>query len=63
MSVYSPYSVSPSVNAGRNMCDARSFTCVQNGGLSRNSFVIPPVGRTPAKMMISISPSHCVGIA
>ena len=40
----------------------RSFTCVQNGGLSRNSFVIPPVGRTPAKMMISISPSHCVGI-
>ena len=41
MSVYSPYSVSPSVNAGRNMCDARSLTCVQNGGLSRNSFVIP----------------------
>ena len=44
------------------MCDSTSLMWVHHDGLSRNSFVMPPVGRTPAKMMISIRPSQWVGI-
>ena len=50
------------VSDGKKMCEARSFRCVQKGGLIRKSFDMPPVGSTPVKMMTSINPSQWVGI-
>ena len=35
---------------------------VQNDGLIRKSFVIPPVGRIPVNRITSIKPSQWVGI-
>ena len=44
------------------MWDRTSLRCVQNEGLMRKSFAIPPVGSTPVKRITSMSPSQCVGI-
>ena len=62
ISVYWPYSTSPRVSEGRIMC-FRDPQLLQRRRVDQELVLMPEVGRNEANSTMSMSPSHCTGMA